>query len=139
MDLIEETPTKKRRLENRHVAEGRGYNSQDDSGDDLFGDHETVATVPLPGRLLTSTDMSQPPSSPLNHVTQPTQIIEQKPLISGRKPSIIQVAASSPTPPSRAVGTPNGTPKLSQGGTLASVMAPAGTAFRLPMGVRNLQ
>ncbi|KAL8831141.1 MAG: hypothetical protein Q9191_001035 [Dirinaria sp. TL-2023a] len=139
MDLIEETPTKRRRLENGHAAEGRGYNSQDDSGDDLFKDHETVATVPLPGRLLTSTstDPNPPHSSPRNHVTQPTQIIEQKSPVSGRKPSIIQVAASSPIPPSRAIATPNGTPKLSQGGTLASVMAPAGTAFRLPMGVKK--
>ena len=139
MDSTQETPTKRRKLENGHPAEGGGYNSQDDSGDDLFQDEETVATVPvpLPGRLLTPTEQSRLLSPPRTFVTQPTQVVEQKTPLSSRKPSIIQVAASSPAPSSKAVETPNGTPKIGQGGTLASMIAPAGTAFRLPMGVRK--
>ena len=139
MDMIQDTPTKRRKLGNGYVDEGRGYNSQDDSGDDLFQGHETVATVPLPGRLFTPAESSSPPSSPPPHLTQPTQIVDQKTPISGRKPSIIQVAASSPAQSSKAIPTPTGSSKISHGGSLASIMAPAGTAFRLPMGVKKPQ
>ena len=135
MDLIQETPTKRRKTETGHVTEGRAYDSQDDSGDDLFKGHETVATVPLPNRPFSRSNSTLPPSSPPTHITQPTQIIERDTPSSGRKPSIIQVAASSPARPSTTIPRLNGAFKKGPGGALASMMAPAGTTFRLPMGV----
>lgn len=127
MDLIHETPTKRRKTESGHISSGRAYDSQDDSGDDLFQGHETVATVPIPSKS------SLPPSSPPSYITQPTQIIEKNTPNNIRKPSILQIAASSPVGPSTsAVNRP---PR--NGPALASLMAPAGTSFRPPMGVRK--
>lgn len=137
MDSVLETPAKRRKTETGHVSGSQGYDSQDDSGDNLFNDYETVATIPVtrpsPQRVIPA----EPPSSPPTHITQPTQIISRGTpgLNSGcQKPSIVQVAASSPIRPSIPQSP---TPAISYrpGGKLASVMAPAGTAFRLPMGV----
>lgn len=133
MDLIQETPTKRRKTEDGHVSRGRAYDSEDDSGDDLFQGHETVATVPVFNRPFARSHGSLPLSSPPIHVTQPTQIIEKNTPGSSRKPSVIQVAASSPIRPPGTV-SPNGAPQRGTGG-LASMMAPAGTMFRPPMGV----
>jgi len=125
MDLIQETPTKRRKTENGHISRGQAYDSEDDSGDDLFQGHETVATVPVSNRPFARHHGSLPPSSPPIHVTQPTQIIEKNTPGSSQKPSIVQVAASSPSRPPAPRGT----------GGLAVMMAPAGTVFRPPMGV----
>lgn len=125
MDSVQETPAKRRKIENGHVSRGQTYDSEDDSGDDLFQGHETVATIPIPNRIFARSLGSLPPSSPPVHVTQPTQIIEKNTPDSNRKPSIVQVAASSPSRPPARKGT----------GGLASMMAPAGTVFRPPMGV----
>lgn len=133
MDSVKDTPVKRRRTETGFVA-GSPYDSQEDSGDDLFRDHETIATVPLPQ----NTTVPRPQdllSSPMPHITQPTQLIERgtpKSDSTTHTPSIVQVAASSPIraspgPSLMSVGRP--------GGILANVMAPPGTAFRVPVGV----
>ena len=61
--------------------------------------------------------------------TQPTQLINrsssQITAVSSPHKSVVQVAASSPTP----------APVRRPGGILASAMAPAGTVFRVPHGV----
>lgn len=129
MDSVLETPTKRRRTDNGHVPGGQAYNSQDDSGDDLFEGHETIATVPLPDRAV----------SPPAYTTQPTQIINrntQGPSGSGQQPSIVQVAASSPARPSTSTSSPiSADIAKSRGVAIASMMAPAGTSFRRPMGI----
>ena len=112
------------------MSGGPAYDSQDDSGDNLFDDYETIATVPVQRSML-----SELPLSPPTHITQPTQIISRAtPIVNsaGQKSSIVQVAASSPirSPVPQSSATLN-----KPGGKLASIMAPAGTAFRLPMGV----
>ena len=135
MDYIQETPTKRRKTETGHASQTRAYDSQDDSGDDLFQGHETVATVPLPSRTIPRSGSALPPSSPPPYVTQPTQIIGKETPSRSHKPSIVQVVASSPAKPPAAPYPTNGPPKKGPGGALASAMAPPGTAFRLPMGV----
>ncbi|MCJ1289704.1 hypothetical protein MMC34_001237 [Xylographa carneopallida] len=131
MESVMDTPIKRRKTENGHV-DSQSYNSQDDSGDDLFADFETVATVPLtpnPG-----TRMNRDKSvSPASYVTQPTQILDRGLQGQGQsnwKPSLVQVAASSPV---KAPSIPS--PASKSGGILASVMAPPGTTFQLPIGV----
>ena len=117
------------------VHGSQAYNSQDDSGDDLFKEFETVATLPLPTAAVSQPKSSKRnvPSSPF--VTQPTQIINKstpKLDTTGRKPSIVQVAASSPV---RASTATSPTPARKPGGFLANAMAPLGTAFRPPAGI----
>ena len=118
MDAILETPSKRRKTE--HSYGGLTYDSQDDSGDDLFQEHETVATVPLPTSSL-------PP-----FITQPTQIINAGtpgPQSSTHEPPIVQVAASSPArAPTSAI--------KDRVSAVGSMMAPPGTSFRPPMGVK---
>ena len=135
MDAVEDTPAKRRKLANRDVSRSYTYDSQDDSGDEIFDDYETIATIPLVANLTcASQDTVNILTSPPAYVTQPTQIV--RPATprqdSSRKPSIIQVAGSSPTP------NMSDSPLTSgqfAGGRLASSMAPAGTAFRPPKGV----
>lgn len=133
MESIQETPAKRRKTKTGYSVGGEAYDSQDDSGDNLFNDYETVATVPLPK----SHDPCLIPSSPPVHITQPTQIVDRATPISnnsGRKPSMVQVAASSPA---RVPSVPSPTAAASKKpvARLASLMAPAGTAFRPPMGI----
>ena len=135
MDLVLETPIKRRKMETGYVTSGQAYDSQDDSGDDLFADFETVATVPLQQPLpqrITSDALSSPA-----HVTQPTQIINKgtsKSDTSVSNQSMVQVAASSPVRmPIKS--SPKITNAKGQGGNLATAMAPAGTVFRSPMGI----
>ena len=126
-----DTPVKRRKTENGHVG-SQSYDSQDDSGDDLFADFETVATVPLTPNPKTRTSRDKS-LSPASYITQPTQILDrsvQAQNQSNRKPSLVQVAASSPL---KAPSLPTLTRK--PGGILANAMAPPGTAFRLPLGV----
>ncbi len=137
MESVLETPAKRRKTETGHVSGGQAYDSQDDSGDNLFDDYETVATVPVARPSPQHMTLSELPSSPLPHITQPTQIVSRgTPALNsgGQKSSIIQVAASSPTRPPVSQ-SPTSAASNKPGGKLANLMAPAGTAFRLPMGV----
>lgn len=133
MESIQETPAKRRKTDEGYMATGEPYDSQNDSGDSLFENYETVATVPL----LQPATPQQPGGSDTfftpTHITQPTQIIHPT---GGQRPSVVQVAASSPfrqSSPSSPAPTKNKRP----GGILASAMAPAGTSFRPPIGVRK--
>ena len=132
MESVQDTPAKRRKMENGHVA--GGYNSQDDSGDDLvrdYQDFETVETVPLPPRV--PHDFAQDTYSlttPTQHVTQPTQIINRTPTKSGTK-STVQVAATSPVrSPILPIRAPVPPPQL------RNLMAPPGTAYRAPHGIK---
>ena len=93
--------------------QGNGYNSADDSGDDLF---EGIV-----------------PES--KHFTQPTQIIDTSAPgfnLGGNREEVL-VPASSPFS-----GNARSSPPLQNGpGRVASLMAPAGTAFRAPNGVQK--
>ena len=133
MDSVQETPAKRRKLENRGVASNFAYDSQSDSGDEIFDDYETVATVPLPKRPTQQNNTFDLISSPA-YVTQPTQIITKgTPSRQDSSQSIVQVAASSPARASNAASpTPS---KCFTGGRIANSMAPAGTAFRPPPGI----
>ena len=138
MDIVSDSPLKRRKIANGHTPTGSGYNSLEDSCDELLktpGRYETVATVPVTKPAISQHSITQQLYSPPRRITQPTQIIDR----STPKPhptdntSIVQVAASSPF---RA--QPDASPLTAKksGGILASAMAPAGTAFRLPFGVR---
>lgn len=128
-DPISESTPKRRKINH---ASG-GYDSGNDSGDELFDgfqEQDTVATVPLlssqrPSGIFASV-MSQIQSDtpPARHVTQPTQ-----PLSS---PSV-QVARSSPQPMSP---SPRSQRTQFAHRKLASAMAPPGTSFRQPAGVQ---
>ena len=138
MESVQETPVKRRKIETDQIAGNNSYNSQEDSGDDLFRDHETVDTVPLPKRNVTPRSPGLV-SSPTPYVTQPTQLIDRstpKPNGMSHNQSVVQVVASSPirSPPTTST-IPNTIGTRKTGGILASAMAPPGTAFRLPMGV----
>ena len=135
MDSVQETLAKRRKLENGGVASNFAYDSQNDSGDEIFDDYETVATVPLPKRPTQQNNTIDPISSPA-YVTQPTQIIAKgMPSQQDSSQSIVQVAASSPARASNAASPiPS---KNSTGGRIANIMAPAGTAFRPPPGITN--
>lgn len=123
-----ETPMKRRRTETGHVS-GNTYNSDDDSGDNLFDsyEYETVATVPVQRNAPPNASIRL--SSPAPYITQPTQVIEKAPG-TPIQTSQVQVAASSPF-----MSPLPSSPAKRTGGILASAMAPPGTAFRLPMGV----
>ena len=126
MDSILETPAKRRRTSDGHVPCSQAYDSQNDSGDELFEGHETVATIPLP----------KPSSSSPAYITQPTQLINgntQKLSTSPQKPSVVQVAASSPARVSNSVSSPPSAVVKSKGNTV--MKAPAGTFFRPPIGI----
>ncbi len=137
MESIQETPTKRRRTETGYVTNLQAYDSQDESGDIICDEYETIATVPL-YQSLPRRATPDLPSSPATYITQPTQI---KPVVpsrlgdsSGPTLSIVQVAASSPgsiplSSPFRSTGA------KFPGGKLSSLMAPAGTAYRAPLGV----
>ena len=120
-----------------------------DSSPDLLGrecydlPHETVATVLIDRDAPDEYDddifetaflPSPRPSTGVQNTyggrqTQPTQLINrsssQITAVSSPHKSVVQVAASSPTP----------APVRRPGGILASAMAPAGTVFRVPHGV----
>lgn len=135
MDSVQETPAKRRRVETGYATTSLAYDSQDDSGDNVFHGFETVATIPIQ-RPLTLCTTPEPPHSPSTDATQPTQIINRETSgldHRGRKPSIVQVPASSP---SRMLGVSS--PTQGHGGKLANVIAPAGTAFRPPVVVKSV-
>lgn len=133
MDSVMDTPVKRRKTETGRVPGSQGYNSQSDSGDDLFADYETVATLPLPKNPIVNSSLDTP-LAPAPYITQPTQLVDrttQATYTSNPEPSLVQVAASSP------VRSPlvRSTPTSKRGGVLANSMAPPGTAFKLPHGV----
>lgn len=115
------------------MATGEPYDSQNDSGDGLFEDYETVATVPLRQPATPQQPGGSETFLTPSHITQPTQIIHTD---GGPRPPVVQVAASSPfrqSSPSSPAPTKNRRP----GGILASAMAPAGTSFRPPIGIKK--
>jgi SWI/SNF-related matrix-associated actin-dependent regulator of chromatin subfamily A containing DEAD/H box 1 len=138
-DIIPASPIKRRKLEESQAT--NGYNSADDSGDDLFADYETQPTLLLqtkvPQSLSSTLDTQRLPSQSQRRLTQPTQIIDRatsKPESSSTRSPVVQVAASSPLkPPSVTSPQPATVNRL--GGRLANLMAPPGTAYRQPAGV----
>ena len=141
MESVQDTPAKRRRTEAGHVAGTQNYDSLGDSGDDLFNDDifddiDTIASLPLPKDHPYRSDPTDLAPSPSTHITQPTQIINHgTPRIENarRKPSIVQVAASSPI--RAAIGNSPLSVKRQGGGLLANSMAPPGTAYRPPAGI----
>ena len=129
MDFVQDTPLKRRKMDKGFTSGGQPYDSQDDSGDDLFEDYETIATVPLSRQSLNQHSILEKPSSLSTHITQPTQIISPS---TNEKPSVVQVAASSPIRVANASSPARSRASI---GILASAIAPAGTAFRPPMGI----
>ena len=132
MDGVLETPAKRRKINAASTMFGSGYDSQDDDGDDLLHNYETVATVPL-DRGLPTQGVTQGLSSPASYITQPTQILttpQKRGLTAGDEP-VVQVARSSPTPLS--VHKPRPALEATAARNLGTKMAPAGTSFRLPM------
>ncbi|MCJ1445288.1 MAG: hypothetical protein MMC23_005793 [Stictis urceolatum] len=129
IDSISETPLKRRKTENGRVTTSqRGYDSLDDSGEDLFGE-ETVDTVLLPPPREGNPEQNSTLASyPISYATQPTQLVEDTVPCSPLNRPAIQVAASSPVPASSPLAPPK--QKI-----LPQTMAPpAGTVFRMPPG-----
>ena len=139
--LVLESPAKRRETGQVDANTGQtGYDSQNDSGDEIFGEYETVATVPVTGFQASGLEPTQSLSSVPPQLTQPTQILYRPsppPDTNPQRPPIVQVAASSPLrgPPTENV--PAATKPKPPGGVLAGVMAPAGTTFRLPLGIQK--
>ena len=136
MDSVHDAPAKRRKLSNGDVSTSQTYDSQNDSGDDIFADYETVATVPLAAKPIPTSQIAPDLlSSPPTYVTQPTQLVgkvSQGQDGSAPKRSIVQVPASSPA---RNMSQSPAMSRYFSGGRLASSMAPAGTAFKPPNGV----
>ncbi|KAL8798766.1 MAG: hypothetical protein Q9182_006403 [Xanthomendoza sp. 2 TL-2023] len=114
------------------------YDSANDSGDNLFDGYGTIETVLLADTSLAPRHSRSPtPLSPPQYVTQPTQILNRAIATpdSVRRPSVIQVAASSPL--SKATATSPSRNVKDTGGALANRMAPPGTVFRPPVGFQK--
>lgn len=122
-DPIADSSPKRRKLYNGYAAAGT-YNPEDDSGDDLFNDYETVATLPILRPHISFDALKAQMSSPPPPVTQPTQILDTPIARKAGVPPVIQVAASSPL--ARSSPAP---PRL----PIGSAMAPPGTFFRRPV------
>ena len=166
--VIEESPAKRRKTSQPSstphptTATQKNYNSEDDSGDDVFDGYDTVATLPLAkatGTQLETTqlllssspanykttqptqilDRTRPPTSgPTSHTTQPTQILDHArpptghPYHTPKDLSVVQVAASSPLRPAPAPSASLIVRPTANKGVLASAIAPAGTSYRPP-------
>ncbi|CAK7217763.1 DNA-dependent ATPase fun30 [Sporothrix eucalyptigena] len=122
---------------------------QDEEEEDEEDDEDELAGV---GGLINSPYFTQPTQAVTQLVTQPTQLLKKPPttLGSGLKPldnvpinipssspprSIIEVPASSPFQPSpkpKVAPAPASSSSIVAKGRLASLMAPAGTAYRSP-------
>ena len=143
LDTIPESPVKRRKLVNgKSQTSQKEYNSDEDSGDDLLEEFETEPTLIIDRRMPSQTQ-TQLRSSQEPYVTQPTQIIgkEKQPTQrTGRNEEtqpVVHVEASSPLQPPEKRPTAWKPAPRRGGGILASAMAPAGTAFRLPYGVQR--
>ncbi|KAL8682172.1 MAG: hypothetical protein Q9186_001793 [Xanthomendoza sp. 1 TL-2023] len=138
MESVLETPAKRRKVEGGYATGDPTYDSANDSGDILFDGYETIETVLLPntslGRRLSN---SPTPLSPPQYVTQPTQILNSATTTpdSVRRPSVVQVVASSPL--CRATASSPSVEVKNTGGALANQMAPPGTVFRPPIGFQK--
>ncbi|KAL9081115.1 MAG: hypothetical protein Q9159_007422 [Coniocarpon cinnabarinum] len=108
-----------------------GYDSGNDSGDNIFDENqtyqETLATLPLPQ------------SQRNGHTTQPTQPYTyppNNPVFNGSSSPSVQVSASSPTVQRNSSATPR-PPPLAKGalnnGAIPLAIAPPGTQFRPPV------
>jgi SWI/SNF-related matrix-associated actin-dependent regulator 1 of chromatin subfamily A len=129
------------------------WDEANDSGDDLFEEHETVATLPVASSqrpqlgysskqfhndLNTLSSGATQPTQPITQtnntfVTQPTQPLKR----SSAESDDVQVQRSSPPP---AITQPPSKPQASFAkprSFLASAMAPPGTNFRRPQGVQS--
>ncbi|KAF2836402.1 hypothetical protein M501DRAFT_939716 [Patellaria atrata CBS 101060] len=107
------------------------YRSEDDSGDDLFNDyqHNTIPTQIIDqGSRLSNNQFRSQISSPPTHITQPTQILASPNV--RRSTPVVQVAASSPFTKSF-TRSPGVRPSV------GLAMAPPGTIYRPPPGVRH--
>ncbi|KAF2482590.1 SNF2 family N-terminal domain-containing protein [Neohortaea acidophila] len=150
--ISDSTPNKRRKLN-----DGKAWDSQDDSGDDLSeSDFNTVATLRLETPQLQYTkdqfhaDLrpSQAAADNQTYITQPTQAINlntstQSRTLGSSLPNTSDVLveqsspapspqAKAPPPPVRRALAPN-----ARGGLLASAMAPPGTSFRAPPGIQS--
>ena len=129
MDDVVETPPKRRKLATEQCSRGKEYDSENDSGGNLFDEagNETIATLPLQKHLVST----QP-----SYITQPTQIIAHQ-----TPKDVLQVPRSSPEksdgPECLPAKTTNSRSRQ-VGGILASAMAPPGTAFRPPQAASNV-
>jgi SWI/SNF-related matrix-associated actin-dependent regulator 1 of chromatin subfamily A len=147
--ISEYTPAKRQKL--NHL---KPWDEANDSGDELFEEHETVATLPVTASqrpqlgysskqfhsdLNTLSSSVTQPTQPISQgnntfVTQPTQTLKR----SSTESDDVQVQRSSPPP---AVTQPPPKPQASfakpKRSFIASAMAPPGTAFRRPQGVQS--
>lgn len=134
MESVLETPAKRRKIDVGDLPHNKGYDSGEDSGQELFKGYETVATLPLSTTLRDHRSASSSaPDLQSQYVTQPTQILNGTTPTSDarRKPSVIQVAASSPL--ARPI-VQSPTPTIRKPAvSLANRMAPPGTAFNSPV------
>ncbi|CAG8960588.1 hypothetical protein HYFRA_00013411 [Hymenoscyphus fraxineus] len=143
-----------------------GYNSEEDSGDDLLAGyvpdtpkrpHETQATQiiakgPTSAYETQPTQLLSKPTSAFE--TQPTQILGRPPVFETQPTQILDRVASSPATPAKVqvpasspfTGRDQPTPKqptpqqkqnafVPPPRSLASAMAPAGTAYKPPAGI----
>jgi SWI/SNF-related matrix-associated actin-dependent regulator 1 of chromatin subfamily A len=143
---IEDSHQKRRRTENGFVPSGEntGYNSANDDGDDLFEgyipDTPKVKGFETQPTQLVVKGFETQPTQVLPKIsgfeTQPTQLIDRNAPASspsvGTPRSMVQVPASSPF--SGKETTPQKPSYIPQR-NVASLMAPAGTAYRPPMGI----
>ncbi|GAB7341619.1 hypothetical protein MBLNU457_7819t1 [Dothideomycetes sp. NU457] len=137
-DPISESTPKRRKIGHFVNTQNLGYDSQDDSGDELFRDldhteQNTVPTQPLPVSQrrpnkpietpyssLMATLTGQTSQYPTQRYSSPSQPIRSSP--------DVEVPASSP--PAKVIEPSRKRP-------LSSIMAPPGTAFRKPLGVQS--
>lgn len=143
--ISDHTPAKRRKLD--HTS--KPWDEANDSGDDLFEEHETIATLPVSSAhalgysakqfhsdfntLGANTTQPTQPLSQANNtfVTQPTQTLKR----SSAAPEDVQVQRSSPPP--AAQPAPMKASFAKPRSFLASAMAPPGTSFRKPQGVQS--
>ncbi|KAK8162696.1 SNF2 family N-terminal domain-containing protein [Phyllosticta citrichinensis] len=146
-DRVAESPPKRRTSPVPHhnadhkrqkTSPNGGYNSSQDSGDDLFDEH-TIATLPLTSSFKPQQAQSPHFSSGANgapNTTQPTQILDT-PIARRTDPnSVVQVAASSPLVSNRAATSPFTSPTSKH---RVPGIAPPGTSFRPPPRVSSAQ
>jgi len=138
------TPVKRRKINHTPKA----WDEADDSGDDLFEEHETIATLPVTSAptlgystkqfhsdINTLAGNATQPTQPLSqtnntYITQPTQPLKR----TSPTPDDVQVQRSSPPPAVQPA--PIKTSFAKPRSFLASAMAPPGTSFRKPQGVQ---
>ncbi|KAK3062104.1 hypothetical protein LTS18_004818, partial [Coniosporium uncinatum] len=91
-DPILDSPSDQR-AQSTHSQHTRQYDTEEDSGDDIFEDHETIATLPVQRHNIPTQPVNTYSSSPAPYTTQPTQ-----PLSRDTQVTVVQVPVSSPPP-----------------------------------------